>query len=162
MIDVVEALEILEKCADEIDSEELSGGEQEAPLRASNLAGRALAECGLRLADLSSFSRVRAANTARQPRVEPALTLGALIAFRTAARFARAGASPARTVNASYRAVTRYIEILPIGLRDGADSRAVQVGLIGQPTHPILSQRPATRRSQVRRGYPPCDGTAGR
>jgi hypothetical protein len=130
MIDVVEALHSLEKCAHEMDAE-LSQGRQVTPFNPSNLAVRALAERGLRLADLSVTPRVKAADIGLSARVEPDLTLGALIAFRAAARFARAGASPTYTVNASYRAVMRYIEILPIALRDAADIHALQNGSRG-------------------------------
>ncbi len=122
MIDVVEALELLEKCAHEMGSE-FSSTPRATPLRPNNLAVRALAERGLRLADLSTSPRTTRTDAGPSARIEPALTLGALVAFRTAARFARAGASPSTTLEASYRAVTRYIEILPSSLRDDADIR---------------------------------------
>jgi hypothetical protein len=100
MIDVVEALELFEMCADEMANEEPSVGRRRLSLTARAMAKRHRAN-------------------------EPAMTLGAKIVFRTAHRFGRAGASTERTLDAVYHAVHRYVEIIPASLLDANDQGAV-------------------------------------
>jgi hypothetical protein len=126
MIDVVQALEMFEICADEIAAEEAgdwshAGG---ADHRHLTLTARALAKRHLDVAHLTRFP-IRGSLCDANGAGEPTMTLGALIVFRTADRFVRAGASTAHTLDALYRAVQRYLDIIPVSLQDRIDTTAV-------------------------------------
>jgi hypothetical protein len=73
------------------------------------------------------------------------MTLGAMIVFRTADKFVRAGAPTVRTLDALYRAVQRYVEVLPDSLQDGADQTAIHALMADQDrsSHYGKSQRPS-------------------
>jgi hypothetical protein len=121
MITVVDALQLLEECTQEPDS---SGALESANARhgtSNRIVTRALALGELRRSDLTRYPLVLARNGNREAPDDPLLTLGAFIAFRTADRFARAGASPQQTLEASYRAARRYLDIFPAALRNAAD-----------------------------------------
>jgi hypothetical protein len=121
MITVVDALQLLEQCTPQPDS---SGALEDpnAPHPTSNrIVTRALALGELRRSDLTRYPLALPRKDIRKPPHDPPLTLGAFIAFRTADRVARAGASPQQTLEASYRAARRYLDILPAALRDSAD-----------------------------------------
>jgi hypothetical protein len=118
MIDVVQALELFESCAADMAEEDAGTGH-----RRKNLTARALTKGQIHRSQLSGFPPT-CLPTAVRP-VRPGMTLGALIVFRTADKFGRAGASPARTIDALYRAVQRYVEVLPRSLLDRTDSSAV-------------------------------------
>jgi hypothetical protein len=148
-IDVVQALELFEICADEMASEDAGSefGRDDAGRRRLSLTARALAKRELSVAHLSRFPLRGSLDGAATP-AEPTMTLGALIVFRTADRFVRAGASTTRTLEAVYRAVQRYLEIIPSSLQDGADRAAIG-RLISEPRRSVpLSrcQRPSTFR----------------
>jgi hypothetical protein len=73
------------------------------------------------------------------------MTLGAMIVFRTADKFVRAGAPTARTLDALYRAVQRYVEVLPASLQDGIDQTAIRTltADAGRASRYGKSQRPS-------------------
>jgi hypothetical protein len=121
MIDVVQALELLEICAADAAGQDApeEGGTGVAPHRRMSLAERALARRQLHVSDLAPPS------FGGRPRHDSAapdgskLTLGAVIAFRTADRFERAGGSTAHTLEAAHRAVARYAELISSALLTG-------------------------------------------
>src|ERR1700735_1812234 len=121
MIDVVQALELFEICADEMATEDADGTGNlgRAGGRRMTLTARALAKRQLHVAHLARFPLRRALGDGYPD--EPTMTLGAMIVFRTADRFGRAGASTTRTIEALYRAVQRYVELIPDSLQDGVD-----------------------------------------
>jgi hypothetical protein len=151
MMDVVQALELFEMCADEIDAEETRGdGDVSDPgRRRLTLTARALAKSQLDVAQLTRFP-LRASLGDGTPAREPALTLGAMIVFRTADRCVRARASTGRTLDALHRAVEQYLEIIPGPLQNEVDKRAVRA-LIAEPDRSL----PPGRR-------PRCATMAGR
>jgi hypothetical protein len=114
MIDVADALELLEICADEMSSQGAGGTcrTEGVPKRRASLTARALAKGQLNVADLSRFP-LRSSQPGTGEYDEPLMTLGAMIVFRTADKFGRAGASTSRTLDAVYRAVQGYVDILP-------------------------------------------------
>jgi len=112
-IDVVRALDLLETCAAEVAGEEVSAGRRPS-FRRSTLTTRALAK--LDIAPLAANGSVVTSG--------PRLTLGATIAFRAAHRTGRAGAPAPRALDAAYRAVHRYLNLLPRSMLDGADLTA--------------------------------------
>jgi hypothetical protein len=126
MIDVIQALELFEICADELAADELedSSGGREAGRRRPSLTARALAKQQLHVAHLARFP-LRRSWLDPSATDEPAMTLGAMVVFRTADRFGRAGASTERTLDAIYHAVQRYVDIIPTALQDGTDRAAV-------------------------------------
>jgi hypothetical protein len=126
MIDVVQALELLELCADEMVREDAERDWEtgRARRRPMSLTARALAKRKLNLAHLARFS----AGNSRHDAATldgPTMTLGAMIVFRTAHRFGLAGASTERSLDAVYRAVQRYVDIIPGSLQDGVDTAAI-------------------------------------
>jgi hypothetical protein len=124
VIDLVQALELLEICADEM----AGGAEQERLLAPAadgriSLAARAFAK---RQLDVTQSSRLHLSDDlygAGGP-PEPALTLGAFIVFRAACRCGRAGVSTARTLDAVYRTARWYLETVPSSLQDRHDKTA--------------------------------------
>jgi hypothetical protein len=126
MIDVIQALELFETCADEMATEDADGtGNRGGPGgRRMTLTARALAKRQLQLASLTRFA-LRGVLGHAQSADEPTMTLGAVMVFRTADRFGRAGASTTHTIEALYRAVHRYAEFIPSSLRDGLDETAI-------------------------------------
>lgn len=143
MIDVVQALELFEICADEMASEEANGDGGGAGRRRMTLTARALAKRQLHVAHLARFPLRGALGNARSD--EPVMTLGALIVFRTADKFGRAGASTSRTIAAIYRAVEQYMELIPSSLLDGVDQTAI--GVLMSDAGPPLRLRRLTRSS---------------
>jgi hypothetical protein len=136
MIDLVQALELFEICADEMTREESSGEYSAGAIghRRMSLTARALAKRQLHVAHLARFP-LRGGPRDGAGSDRPAMTLGAMIVFRTADRFVRAGASTDRTLDAIYRAAQQYVEIIPSALQDGVDKTAI-CGLMtegGQP-----------------------------
>jgi hypothetical protein len=121
MIDVVEALQLLEQCAEKRSTEDRGY----VP-RLDSLVVQALAERQLHLSDLNRLPLLAASGRIPLTSSESPLTLGALIVFRTAHRFARAGSTTAQAVNAASRAAERYLDILPNSLHDKADEDAMQ------------------------------------
>jgi hypothetical protein len=126
MIDVVQALELFEICADEMASEHKAGESNPgvAGRQRGTLTARALAKIQLHLDHMARYP-LRSVLWGPQPE-QSAMTLGAMIVFRTADKFVRAGAPPARTLDALYRAVQRYTEVLPNSLQDGVDQAAIR------------------------------------
>jgi hypothetical protein len=120
MIDVVEALQLLEESA-----ELTSTKGSDFARRPDSLVIRALAERQLHLADLNRFPLPAASKRQALDSRDSPLTLGALIVFRTAHRFVRAGSTSAQAINAAYRAARRYLDILPSSLHDKADQAAM-------------------------------------
>ncbi|MCW2523240.1 MAG: hypothetical protein JWO63_1575 [Frankiales bacterium] len=121
MITVVDALQLLEECAQEpdvVDTHELRHSQR---LPSNRIVARALERGDLRRSDLTRYPLVHARRGDREGREQPPLTLGAFVAFRAADRLARAGASPDQTIEASYRAARRYVDLFPASLRDSAD-----------------------------------------
>jgi hypothetical protein len=141
MIDVVQALELFEICADEMATEDADGTGNlgRAGSRRMTLTARALAKRQLHVAHLARFPLRRALGDEYPD--EPTMTLGAMIVFRTADRFGRAGASTTRTIEALYRAVQRYVELIPNSLQDGVDKTAINA-LIGETGQPLRIRRP--------------------
>jgi hypothetical protein len=133
MIDVVQASELLEVCAAEIASENSAAARGPEPARRArlSLAARALAKRQLTIAHLARRPLGRWPHGVARTD-EPTITLGAVIVFRTADRLGRAGASTAHTLDAVYRAVHRYVDVLPSTLQDRADKIAVDE-LLGAP-----------------------------
>jgi hypothetical protein len=126
VIDVIQALELLEICADEM-AGELDNGEPDhagGPRRRMGLTARALAKRQLTLAQLANWPLSDCPNRTSIPR-QPAMTVGALIVFRTAHRFGRAGASIERTLDAVYCAAHRYTAMVPRSLQDDVDKVAM-------------------------------------
>lgn len=153
MIDLVQALELFEICADEMATEEATGqvdrggdGRQRMTLTA-----RALAKRQLHVAHLARFPL--RGPIGGQPSGEPAMTLGAMIVFRTADRFVRAGASTTRTVDALYRAAQRYLELVPSSLQDSVDKTAISVltSGAGEPVRLSRPTRPVRQRGSIQR-----------
>jgi hypothetical protein len=146
MIDVVQALELFEICADEMANEQ-SGGEcnvAQARRQRTTLTARALAKTQLHVAHLARYPLHGVPwNTTSD---QPTMTLGAMVVFRTADKFVRAGASTARTLDALYRAVQRYVEVIPASLQDGVDRTAIRMLMTdrGRPPEQGKSQRPFT------------------
>lgn len=120
MIDVVQALELLEVCAAEMAGAGSSDGGDTSAARRNGMshAERALAKGQLRVDDLATFPR-RASRSDRRIPDAPPMTLGALIVFRTAYRSGRAGASAECTLEAAHRATERYVELIPTTLVGG-------------------------------------------
>jgi hypothetical protein len=146
MIDVVHALELLEISADEMSSEDAGGGTcgtEGLPTRRASLTARALAKGQLTVADLSRFPLRRSQSGAGEDN-EPPMTLGAVIVFRTADTFGRAGASTPRTLDAVYRAVQRYVDIIPITLQSCADRTAIRELMAEPPPSSRLALTLAT------------------
>jgi hypothetical protein len=141
MIDVVQALELFEICADEMATEDADGTGSVRPAggRRMTLTARALAKRQLHVAHLARFPLRGALGDGYSD--EPTMTLGAMIVFRTADRFGRAGASTTRTIDALYRAVQRYVELIPSSLQDGVDKKAIGA-LIGDAGRPLRIRRP--------------------
>jgi hypothetical protein len=148
MIDVIQALELFETCADEMATEDADrrGNRGGTGGRRMTLTARALAKRQLQLADLSRFP-LRGVLGDAPSADEPTMTLGAMMVFRTADRFGRAGASRTRTIEALYRAVHRYTELIPCSLRDGLDETAIarrttdeSVGGVCRNAEAIVSQ----------------------
>jgi hypothetical protein len=145
MIDVVQALELFEICAEEMASE-LTAGEGnagEAGRQRRTLTARALAKTQLHVAHLSRYPLRGVPWDTRSD--QPTMTLGAMIVFRTADKFVRAGAPTARTLDAIYRAVQRYVEVIPGSLQEGADQTAIRALMAdeGRPSRGGKSQRPS-------------------
>ena len=160
MIDVVRALELFEICADEMTAERASGDHRagDAGDRRLTLTARALAKGKLNVAQLTRFPLRGFPGDGTAAR-EPTLTLGAMIVFRTADRCVRAGASPTRTLEALYRAVEHYLDILPGPLQSEVDKAAVQA-LITEAGPSSLGRRPRSattlgRSSPTRRCVSP-------
>jgi hypothetical protein len=126
MIDVIEAVELFEICANEMAKEDSSGYRRAAGVgrRRLSLTARALAKRQLNVAHLARC-RPTGSLPDKSGTDEPTMTLGAMIVFCTGYRFDRAGASTGRTLDAIYHAVQRYVEIIPISLQDGLDQAAV-------------------------------------
>ena len=154
MIDVVQALELFEICADEMATEDADGTGSVGPAggRRMTLTARALAKRQLHVAHLARFPLRRALDDGYSD--EPTMTLGAMIVFRTADRFGRAGASTTRTIEALYRAVQRYVELIPRSLQDGVDKTAIDA-LIGETGQPLPIRRPLRTSTALR-----CAGSA--
>ena len=127
MIDVIQALELLEICADEMATEHENDQQDDggAPRRRVSLTARALGKLQLSIDALSRWPLGSRANIAGTPR-ESTMTIGALIVFRTAHRFGRAGASTERTIDAVYCAAHRYLEMIPQSLQDDVDKVALR------------------------------------
>lgn len=145
MIDVVQALELFEICADEIASEQTDGECNTRPAvgHQRSLTVRALAKTHLHVADLARYPLRGVPWDTRSD--QPMLTLGAMIVFRTADKFVRAGAPTARTLDALYRAVQRYAEVLPGSVHDGVDQTAIRA-LMADDDRPLpcdASYRPS-------------------
>jgi hypothetical protein len=128
MIDVVQALVLFEICAEEMAAEDASGARDtdRAGRRRMTLTARALAKRELDVAHLSRYPHRDFPHDAATPD-QPPMTLGAMIVFRTADKFGRAGASTTHTLDAVYRAAQRYVELLPNSLQDGTDKIALGV-----------------------------------
>jgi hypothetical protein len=126
MIDVVQALELLEICAEEIatEDEECEPDAVGNPRQRVSLTARALATRQLTVADLVNWPLGILSHNGVTS-YEPAMTLGALIVFRTADRFWRAGASTDRALIAVYCAAQRYAEMIPHSLHDDVDKAAI-------------------------------------
>jgi hypothetical protein len=154
MIDVVQALELFEICADEMATEDADGAGSFGGVggRRMTLTSRALAKRQLHVAHLARFPHRGALGDGYSD--QAIMTLGAMIVFRTADRFGRAGASTTRTIEGLYRAVQRYVELLPDSLQDGVDKTAIGA-LIGETGQPLGIRRPL--RSPTRLG---CAGVA--
>jgi hypothetical protein len=124
MLNIIEALELFEISADEMAAEDAIGvgcvvGHNGRRL---SLTARALAK---RQLDGAHLARIPLRGSSyRVAADEPAMTLGAVIVFRTADRFVRAGASTSRTLDAVYRAAQRYLDLIPRSLLDGVDRAA--------------------------------------
>jgi hypothetical protein len=143
MIDVIQALELLEICADEMAGEHENGEPDGAgtPRRRMSLTARALAKRQLTLAQLANWPLGDCPNRTPTP-CQPAMTVGALIVFRTAHRFGRAGASTERTLDAVYCAAHRYTAMVPHSLQDDVDKAAMSE-LMAQ-TEPFATARKVT------------------
>jgi hypothetical protein len=143
MIDVIPALELFEICADEMAEQDSSDACELSPLgrRRPSLTARELAKQQVHIAHLARFP-LRGPLLLNPTTGEPTMTLGAVIVFRTADRFGRADASTRRILDAVYRAVQRYMEIIPSSLQDGVDKTAVQALL----ADPELESRFSYRR----------------
>jgi hypothetical protein len=127
MMDVVQALELFEACAEEMANEAAAARRENgdgAVRRRVGLTARALAKGEVDVMRLARFE-LRGSCRDVAGREEPLMSLGALIVFRTADRFSRAGMSPQRTLDAVYRGVQRYAETLPNWLQDGVDKTAI-------------------------------------
>jgi hypothetical protein len=120
VIDVVQALELLEVCAAEMAGAGSSDGGDTGAARRSRttLAERALAKRQLRVDDLVTLPGRASRSAPTDPDAQP-MTLGALIVFRTAYRSGRAGASAECTLAAAYRATERYAELIATTFVDG-------------------------------------------
>ncbi|MCW2526701.1 MAG: hypothetical protein JWM76_1561 [Pseudonocardiales bacterium] len=142
MIDVVQALELLEICVDEMADEDAGSGPRGgvASRRRMSLTSRALAKGQLDVGQLGRFL-LRGGTSDTAAPDEPTMTLGALIVFRTANKFGRAGASTARTMDAVYNAVQRYVEILPSSLQDRTDTSAIGALLTEEENSPRVGRR---------------------
>jgi len=151
MIDVVQALELFEICADEMAAEDATGecDAGGAGRRRMTLTARALSKRPLDVAHLARFP-LHGSLHGTTAAGEPPMTLGAMIVFRTADRFVRAGASTAHTLDALYRAAQQYLELIPSSLRDGVDKAAANVLMI-EAGSLLLSRRP---RSSTMLGAP--------
>jgi hypothetical protein len=165
MIDVVQALELFEICADEMASEDATGdaSARSSGSRRMTLTARALAKRQLHVAHLVRFPLRNVLD--RTQADEPAMTLGAMIVFRTADRFVRAGASTTRTIDALYRAVERYLDLVPSSIQDSVDQAAVGalIGETGRPLRPCRPSRPSTTVGLGGSARPAtCDTTAVR
>jgi hypothetical protein len=127
MIGVLQALELFEICPDEIAGEQTIGGYNfgEAGQPRRTLTARALAKTHLHVAHLVRYPLRGVPWDTRTD--QPAMTLGAMIVFRTADNFVRAGAPTTQTLDALYRAVQRYVEVLPGSLQDGIDQVAIHM-----------------------------------
>jgi hypothetical protein len=145
MIDVVQALELFEICADEMASEQTTGecNSGETGRQRRTLTARALAKTHLHVAHLARYPLRGVPWDTRTD--QPTMTLGAMIVFRTADKFVRAGAPTTRTLDALYRAVQRYVEVLPDSLQDGADQTAIHALMADQDRSSRYgkSQRPS-------------------
>ena len=153
MIDVVHALELFEICADEMTAERARGDHQvvDAGGRRLTLTARALAKAELNVAQLTRFPLRSFPGDGTAAR-EPIMTLGAMIVFRTADKCVRAGASPARTLEALYRAVEQYLDILPGPLQNEVDQAAVQALLTEAGPSSSLGRRPRSAAMVGRAG----------
>ena len=145
MIDVVQALELFEICADEMENEQRAGEGTtgEAARKRRTLTARALAKTHLQVAHLARYP-LRGVPWDSRPD-QPTMTLGAMIVFRTADKFVRAGAPTARTLDALYRAVQRYVEVIPASLQDGVDHTAIRALMTDEarPSRAGKSPRPS-------------------
>jgi hypothetical protein len=145
MIDVVQALELFEICADEMASEQTASGGNPGPVGPGHgtLTARALAKTHLHVAHLARYPLRGIPWDTRSD--QPTMTLGAMIVFRTADKFVRAGAPTARTLDALYRAVQRYVEVIPDSLQDGVDQTAIRALMTDQarPARAGKTQRPS-------------------
>jgi hypothetical protein len=145
MIDVVQALELFEICADEVASEQTAsdGDAGQVVLGRGTLTARALAKTQLHLAHLARYPLRAAPRDTRSD--QPTMTLGAMIVFRTADKSVRAGAPTARTLDALYRAVQRYVEVIPGALQDGVDQTAIRALMADEarPSRSGKSHRPS-------------------
>jgi hypothetical protein len=113
---------LLEICAADMASEhEDVNFERTGVIRTTqSLAARALAARQLSVAQLGSWP---VPVQVGRP-TGPALSIGALIVFRTAHRFWRAGASTERTLSAVYCVASRYAVAIPDSLQDDVDKLA--------------------------------------
>jgi hypothetical protein len=137
MIDMIQALELLEICADEMASEheDVNFDRTGVNRTTQSLAARALAVREMSIAQLGSWPvPVQVARPAG-----PALSIGALIVFRTAHRFWRAGASTERTLSAVYCAASRYADAIPDSLQDDVDKLALGELMAGPVTFAEVS-----------------------
>ncbi len=129
VIDLVQALELLQICADEMagDADDERSLAPAADKRMS-LAARALAKRQLDVARLSRLDLGDDPYGTGEPR-EPTMTLGAFVVFRTACRLGQAGVSTVHTLDAVYRTARWYLETIPSSLQDRDDKTAF-VGLM--------------------------------
>lgn len=145
MIDVVQALELFEICADEMASEQAAseGTAGESGRRRGTLTARALAKTHLHVAHRARYPLRGVPWDTRSD--QPTMTLGAMVVFRTADKFVRAGAPTSRTLDALYRAVQRYVEVIPDSLQDGVDQTAIRALMANEvrPSGYGKSQRPS-------------------